>query len=209
MPDHFDPQRHHRHSIRLPGWDYRSQAYYFVTICTYERQHLFETPSFADIASSRWLQIPQQPHARGVLLDEWIVMPNHLHGLLLLPGSQTDTAEDVDQEVIMPGLPFDMRYVSVGNRSQTNDGYDRPRLMSGSLGAIMGTYKSGVARCVNALRRSPGRRVWQRGYYEHIVRDNHELARIQTYIRQNPERWGEDRDNLESLVSRMVHRTPQ
>jgi REP element-mobilizing transposase RayT len=178
MLDQFDPQRHHRRSIRLAGWDYRSQAYYFVTICTYERQNLFESPNFADIAASCWVQIPEQPHAHGVILDEWIIMPNHLHGLLLLPGSPSKTVVTDDHEVIMPGIPFDMRFAPSNTLNPADYADEHPHLLPGSLGAIVGTYKSGVTRRVNAIRRSPGNRVWQRGYYERIVRDNHELERI-------------------------------
>ena len=75
-----------------------------------------------------------------------------------------------------------------------------------SLGTIIGTYKSGVTRRINALRKTSGHRVWQRGYYEHIVRNDRELERIRVYIRENPARWAEDRDDLDRLVARMMHR---
>lgn len=200
----YDPHRHHRRSIRLPDWDYRTQAFYFITICTHNRENLFAAEPPAEIAANRWLFIPQQPHAKGVVMDEWVIMPNHLHGLLLLPGPPPDDEKDGDREVVRPGLPFDIRYATPHTPESTFDG--RPKLLPGSLGAIIGSYKSGVTRRINALRRTPGRRVWHRGYYEHIVRDHRELQRIQLYIRENPARWAEDHENLDAVIGRMTYR---
>lgn len=204
MPTRYDPNRHHRRSIRLPDWDYRTHAFYFVTICTHNRENLFAAKPAAEIAAIRWPLIPKQPHAKGVIMDEWVIMPNHLHGLLLLPGPPSDGEKDGDREAIMPGLPFDMRYAA--HHPPDSASGDRSKLRPGSLGAIIGTYKSGVTRRINALRRTPGHQVWQRGYYEHIVRDHHELQRIQVYIRENPTRWAEDRENLDAMIDRMTYR---
>lgn len=205
MPtDRFDPDRHHRRSLRLPDWDYRSQAYYFVTLCTGNRENLFAAAPLADIAAMMWLLIPQKPHAEGVYLDEWVIMPNHLHGLLLLPGPPPNEVPHPEQETVIPGLPFDMRYAA-RPPAEPSPG-DRPKLAPGSLGAIIGNYKSGVTRRINALRRTPGHRVWQRGFNEHIVRDHRELQRIQNYIRENPARWAEDRENLDAVIARMTYR---
>ena len=197
----YDPHRHHRHTIRLPGWDYRTHALYFVTICTVNREMLFLTDDLAEIVAIMWPLIPQKPHARGVVLDEWILMPNHLHGLLLLPGPTPADERDAADPAIRPGMPFDLRYASQPDTPPASG--DRPHLTSGSLGAVVGNFKSGVTRRINSLRRTPGHRVWQRGYYEHIVRDHHELERIRTYIRENPARWAEDRDNLDVLFEKM------
>ena len=205
MPtNRYDPDRHHRRSLRLPDWDYRTHAYYFVTICTHNRENLFAAAPLAEIAEVMWPLIPNQPHAQSVYLDEWVIMPNHLHGLVLLPGPASDATVDPEEEALLPGLPFDMRYAAHPPAEPTPG--DRPKLAPGSLGAIMGNYKSGVTRRINALRRTPGHRVWQRGYYEHIVRDHRELERIQIYIRENPARWAEDRDNLDAVIARMTHR---
>ncbi len=195
---------HHRRSIRLPGWDYRTQAYYFVTICAHNRENLFDLAAPAEIAGMMWRLIPTQDFGRGVILDEWILMPNHLHGLLLMPKPTGMAPHNEDDEVIIPGLPFDIRYISHPPPAPPSNG--RPRLLPGSLGAIIGQYKSGVTRRINNLRHSRGARVWQRGYYEHIVRNDRELRRIQDYIRDNPIRWAEDRENLEALTERMVLR---
>ncbi|MCC6607847.1 MAG: transposase [Anaerolineae bacterium] len=79
----FDPHKHHRQSIRLKDWDYRSAGYYFVTICTHQRENLFETAVFQEIAAHAIERIPNQKHTAHVELDEWIVMPNHIHLILI------------------------------------------------------------------------------------------------------------------------------
>ncbi|NUN96995.1 MAG: transposase [Candidatus Omnitrophica bacterium] len=82
-----------RKIIRLPEWDYRTPTYYFVTICTHNRQNLFSDDLFYDIAAQAWAYIPQQPHANQFVLDEWVVMPNHLHGIILLTQEPTPLNE--------------------------------------------------------------------------------------------------------------------
>ena len=75
----------------------------------------------------------------------------------------------------------------------------------GALGSVVGTFKAEATRRINALRRSPGARVWQRGYYERIVRNDRELENIRVYIRENPARWAADRENLDELLTRMTY----
>ena len=93
-----------RRSLRLPGWDYRAPAYYFVTICTHDRQTLFDTPALCDVAGLTWRLIPTQRHARDWLLDEWVVMPNHLHGVLLRPTPPLDPA--TGDAAVSPSAPW-------------------------------------------------------------------------------------------------------
>jgi REP element-mobilizing transposase RayT len=204
MPaSHFDPNRHQRRSIRLRHWDYRTHAFYFVTICAHGRENRFADEAAAEIAAMMWPLIPQQRHAAGVFLDEWVLMPNHFHGLLLLPGTATDSNYNVGTEEVVTGLPFDLRFNA--QQLQTSAPSEICKVHAGSLGAMIGTYKSGVTRRINALNRTPGSRVWQRGYYERIVRNERELERIRTYIRENPARWAEDRENLDALLKNMVY----
>ena len=175
MGSDYDPFRHHRRSIRLKGWDYTTPAAYFVTICTYQRQNLFDDPRFREIAENSWYYIPNQPHAKHATLDVWIVMPNHLHGIVIL-------AEKMNVTTAKPSVTGPV---------------------PSSLPSIIGNYKSLVTRRINNLRRSPGGKVWQRGYYERIVRNERELSAIRQYIRANPSRWAEDRENLDSLIIKM------
>jgi REP element-mobilizing transposase RayT len=94
-------------------------------------------------------------------LDEWIIMPNHLHGLLIL------------SELCDVGA-----------------GHARP------LQTIVGSFKSAAAKRINEIRGTPGTAVWQRNYYEHVVRDESALNRIREYIMANPARWADDPENL-------------
>ncbi len=174
-----------------------------MTFCTANRQTLFNDPHMAEIAAVMWEHIPQRPHAAGVVLDEWVLMPNHLHGLLFLPDTTSSNERDVSDPAVLPGLPFDMHYAAQPDSIPEKGG--RRRLPAGSLGAIVGGYKSSVSRRINAMRGTPGHPIWQRGYYEHIVRNERELERIRTYIRENPARWVEGRDDLDRLIDRMTH----
>ncbi len=176
----YDPHKHHRRSSRLRGWDYRSPGLYFVTICTYERQNLFDNLDFRDIAVHTLARIPQQKHARHVLVDESVVMPNHGHVIL-------DFIDyPVQAEMSLPTGNFE-------------------NALAGSLGVVVGRYKTAVTTRINNLRHSKGAKVWQRGYYERIIRKERELQATREYIINNPARWAEDRDNLDALLAKMTY----
>lgn len=186
---HFNPHKHHRRSIRLPGWDYRSAAIYFITICTHQRENLFTETAWAEIASNAWLAIPNQ--VSRAVLDEWVLMPNHLHGILAL----TD-----DPEKSLLSEPLDLRLVFEMDDKAQRSLANAP---AGSLGSIIRSYKAAVTRKINNRGQISHGKVWQRGYYERIVRDGEELERIRAYIRNNPERWAADEDDLNRLLTRM------
>jgi len=174
----FDPKRHHRRSIRLPRHDYTSAGAYFVTLVTVDRDCLFDDPRHRAIAERCWLALPR--HFLHTALDAWIVMPNHLHGIVVLQ----DPPE-------------------AAHRGPTLDRTrPRPGLQPGSLGTVVGTFKSVTARRINRLRRTPSFPVWQRNYYERIVRDERELQHIRAYITANPTRWNLDRENPDRIEAR-------
>ncbi|HXQ22545.1 MAG TPA: transposase [Candidatus Acidoferrales bacterium] len=164
----FDPERHHRQSIRLRGYDYRSPSAYFVTAVTVNRECLFADLSLCSIVERCWLAIPR--HSAHAALDAWVVMPNHIHGIVVID-----------------------RRPDRGDTSPASSGHVRV----GSLGTIIGSFKSLTTRRINRARRTPAAPVWQRNYYEHIVRNNEELNRIRAYIAANPMRWDLDRENPE------------
>lgn len=179
MPNRYDPHKHHRRSIRLRDWDYRSVGIYFITLCTHQRENLFDNPVWRQLVENGWANIPNHPHAQHILLDEWIVMPNHLHGILIiicatiLPQPETN---------LQPGLH---------------------NAESGSIGAIVGNFKSLMTRRINNLRPTPGGKVWPRGDYDRIIRNEQELNATRQYIQNNPLRWAEDRENLDDLLTKM------
>lgn len=177
----FDPHKHHRRSIRLKDWDYRSAGYYFVTICTHQRENLFETAVFQEITAHAIERIPNQKHTAHVELDEWIVMPNHIHLILIF------------LEIVL------------SERVGTSDNVFQ-NAPAGSLGVVVGRYKTAVTTRINQLRQTPGGKVWQRGYYERIIRNEREWRATQQYIQNNPTRWAEDRENLDTLLTKMIYR---
>jgi REP element-mobilizing transposase RayT len=195
MATRFHPKDHHRRSILLPNYDYRSPGAYFVTICTHEKDLLFEDPVLKHVAENLWQRIPS--HFSRVQLDAVVVMPNHIHGIIILEGDirrgeASQEAELSSKQAVPAGIGPEGQVIA-GDASPLPQ---RPaRLPPGSLGAIVGNYKSVTARRINNLRRTPGMPVWQRNYYEHIVRDNRALDAIRQYIVSNPDRWDMDTYN--------------
>jgi len=180
--------QHRRRTIRLPAYDYSSPGAYFVTIRVQGGECLLgdvigETMNlsiFGQIAWRAWKRLPS--HFPNLVLDAWTVMPNHMHGLLLIT-ARCDPAASGHLEVASPGAGL-------------NAASRPPRAPApGSLGVIVGNLKSVSARRINQLRKTPGQAVWQRNYWEHIVRDDESLRRIREYIQTNPARWAEDRLN--------------
>ena len=166
--------REARRSIRLPDFDYRTPAGYFVTICTAGRRTLFgsvvdgcmRTSRFGEIVRDEWFRTARIRPGVLLLEEEFVVMPNHVHGIIWLTEEPSPAPNP--------------------------SGSGRPRLMPRSVGAIVGAFKSAVARRINQERGSPGAAVWQRNYWERIIRSDRELERIRTYIAENPLRWHED-----------------
>jgi REP element-mobilizing transposase RayT len=167
---------HGRRSIRLPTWDYRLNGAYFVTICTSGRSCLFDDPHLRMIVEQVWRHITRR--TRGCRGDEFVVMPNHVHSIIWLC---TDSG---GMELVMDA--------STAERPHRCD--------SGSLGAIVGTYKAASARRINTLRGTGGAPVWQRGYYERVIRDERELNAARLYIRDNPRKWAEDKHNPKNFA---------
>jgi putative transposase len=196
MKNRYNPNQHRRQSIRLRGWDYTTPGAYFITICTHQRENLLAEARFKAIVENAWLAIPGHHQARHVLLDEWVVMPNHLHGILILTDDGRGEvgavgARQLGDAAICKSIPTSNCLAPTGH------------MKPGSIGAIVGNFKSLTARRINALRRTFGGPVWQRGYYDRMVRDERELNAIRAYIDDNPRRWAEDRDNLDALFKKM------
>jgi putative transposase len=142
-----------------------------------DRARIFDDAAVAAIVRSAWLDLPA--HHRDVVLDEFVVMPNHVHGILFI--------EDPDG-------------TRGGARAQQAAPLPRRlRVDAGSLGAVVRSFKSRASREINAHRGTPGAAVWQRNYYERIIRDEHGLQAMRQYIVDNPARWAFDGDNPEGV----------
>ena len=151
---------------------------------------------FRQVAETLWQRIPC--HSPHIELDEWVVMPNHVHGIIVIVDNSRGRGEASVEERFVPsgGFPCATRFSA---RQDSIDASPLPEppcgSPSGSLGAIVGNFKSVVTRRINRIRKTPGEPVWQRNYYERIIRNERELNAVRQYIRDNPARWAEDREN--------------
>ena len=243
----YDPQKHHRRSIRLKGYDYTSLGAYFITICTHQRHYLFgeiidgemRLNQMGQSVQAHWNRLPTHfPHLK---IDAFVIMPNHIHGILTLtptetptprrgaalgnhrshstdtvcpnatPGSdsikpQPETASlGLEQPWIIThgsdqgaiALPLESEPGVTFGRGMDLDGVNGlpnvAPLRAGSVGAIVLNFKSVTTRRINQMRKIKSVPVWQRNYYERIIRDDLALERIRAYIHNNPRSWQEDR----------------
>lgn len=187
MPTRYNPDKHHRRSIRLQGYDYTAAGAYFITLCTQQRQCLFgeieagemQLSLFGETVRSGWMQITG--HFRSVKLDEFVVMPNHLHGILWLG------------DMGCKGEAFAPRVSLLNQNVDANASPLRPNgTQPGSIGAIVQNFKSITTRHINRIRKTPGIPIWQRNYYEHIIQTDRALHNIRYYIQNNPSSWQQD-----------------
>jgi REP element-mobilizing transposase RayT len=170
----YDPEKHHRRSIRIPGYDYSQSGAYFITICTHNRACLFgdvrdDTIALSDAGRyvlETWNNLPR--HYPYVELDAFRIMPNHTHGIVWL-------LDHMDASV------------GAGLRPALTQRHGIPE--------IIRAFKSFSAREINRLRQVSGAAVWQRDYFEHVIRDDEGLYAIRDYIITNPQRWEEDKEN--------------
>jgi REP element-mobilizing transposase RayT len=177
----------HRHSIRLPGYDYSQAGAYFVTICTYHRQPLFgeirdgnmQLNASGRIASAQWGLLPSR--FCNLELGEWVIMPNHIHGILVITGS----GEASPSKLSVPTNKL------IKDASPLHPHGTLP----GSVGAIIQNFKSVTSRKINTHSSKYKNIIWQRNYYEHIIRDEHDLQAITAYILTNPQNWDKDEEN--------------
>jgi putative transposase len=156
----YNPEIHHRSSIRLKEFNYSSSGSYFVTFVIKDRFPLLgeiidarvKLNQFGNLVLNEWIRLPQR--FPGIEIDEVVVMPNHFHGIITLTDSKPDWI----------------------------------------LAVIIGSFKSSTSRLINTFRKSRGNPVWQRNYYEHIIRNEEDLNRIREYIRNNPINWMQDEE---------------
>jgi putative transposase len=172
----YDPKKHHRRSTRLRNFDYSQAGAYFVTIVTHERTCVFgkilnEEMSLSDVGrvlQSVWYDLPK--HYPRVGCDAFVIMPNHIHGVLILTDVLSRGAGNVGA-----GL--------------------KPAPTGHGLPEIVRAFKTFSARRINEMRGTRGISVWQRNYFEHVVRNEAELLRIREYVVNNPLQWELDIEN--------------
>jgi len=193
----YNPEIHHRHSIRLPEYDYSNPGIYFVTICTYQREYIFGEilngkmvlNNVGKIAEQCWLNIPNR--FAHVELDKYVIMPNHVHGIIKIVRDFDDVgiqynvgAQHVGAQHVVP-LHYAPRQLQ----------HKFQHILPGSLGVIVRNYKSIITKFCR--QNDDEYVVWQRNYHERIVRTDRELNNIRQYILNNPTNWQNDRNNIE------------
>lgn len=179
----YDPAIHHRTSVRLRDYDYSQPGNYFITICTACRACLFgemigsemRLNEIGQMIRDEWLRSGGiRPELR---LDEWVIMPNHLHGIVGITGMLTaDPSTGISSPVGTHGRASPQR---------------KPR----SLSSFAAGFKSAATARVNQWRCTPGLPIWQERFHDHIIRNDYSLDRIREYIFTNPQRWAQDREN--------------
>ncbi len=173
----FDMEQHQRHTIRLKDYDYSQEGAYFVTICTQNKLFLFENDRVRKIAERCWLEIPE--HFPCVQLDEWIIMSNHLHAIVIIE----------QRRGVQLNAPTTRK---TANRYSTISPHRN------TLSIIVRTFKAAVTtRCHRA---GYSYFAWQRNYYEHVIRNEDDLNEIRQYILDNPVKWDVDENNPDMQI---------
>jgi len=175
-------QRRNRRSMRLREYDYSQAGAYHITVCTRDRECLFggiadgqmQVSEAGQIVEDVWCALPK--FYPSVELDAFVVMPNHVHGIIVIRNGVGAIHES-----------------PLRSKSSASPPVDHRRTML--LSKIIGRFKMVSAKEINVRRRTPGQPRWQRNYYDHIIRDEEALRRIRQYITDNPAQWEFDREN--------------
>ncbi len=181
----YDPEIHHRRSIRVKGYDYSQAGAYFITMCVRERECLLgevvdgkvQPSGIGAVVEACWRDLPR--HYAHVDLGEFVIMPNHVHGIIILT---SDVGDNVGA------------------------GFKPAPTKRHGLTEVVRAFKTFSTRRINVLRETPGLQLWQRNYYERIIRDEAELGRISQYIVDNPARWLEDEYHAETGAAEFIRR---
>ena len=182
----MDKQLPNRESIRLKGFDYSKAGAYFVTICSRDKQCVFGMAEDDRIILSRlgriveecWTQIPD--HFEQATLDEFIIMPNHLHGIILLTAKYPDSRDTIHR-------------VRPPEEHETTESFGHPT--SGSLPTIMRTFKAAVTRETRRQKLSDDQSIWQERFFERVIRNDDAMLKAREYIVNNPLKWHLDKEN--------------
>jgi len=201
----YDPEVHYRRSTRLKGHDYSRPGAYFVTTVIHGRESILGTivddamrlSKPGQIVRGVWMNLPR--HYPNIQLDEFCIMPNHFHGIIIILDNPRPGRGGSRWDGSCRGGPHLSEKVPLPEGETSGEGclptretcpYNRY-----PLSEFIRAFKSFSARQINVIRNTPGLPVWQRKYHEHIIRDEGELSRIRRYITENPLKWAVDHDN--------------
>ncbi|MGD9486401.1 MAG: transposase [Calditrichaceae bacterium] len=204
----YHPEIHHRRSIRLREYDYSQSGAYFVTMCAQNRECLFGEITDGKMILNDAGRVVEQCwnditiHFPHVELDEFVIMPNHVHGILIITDANvgaknisprpknTKNRQDVGAKNFSP-LPETSQQSSPPTTNQ------HPRGTSKTIGSVIRGFKIGVTKWMR--QNTEFYHIWQRNYYERVIRDENELNRIREYIINNPIKWEMDRENPDNM----------
>ena len=180
----YDSEKHTRRSIRIKGYDYTQNGYYFITICAHERQCLFgeivsnkknepvcKLHEYGQIAEAEWLKTGQI--RSNVILHDFVIMPNHMHGILEIKNN-------------------DKNFITLREEQDQKNFEEFGKPTVNSLPTIIRGYKSSVTKQIRLFEKSLQTPIWQRNYYENIIRDEGSYLRISEYIQTNAIKWKND-----------------
>lgn len=201
----YNPDIHHRRSIRLKGYDYSREGAYFITVCTKDKEWLFgdvingemQLNDMGNVALQCWKDIPK--HFPNVVLDEFIVMPNHIHGIVIFNVGAKNISPDFRDDKTVSSIPRDGNvaakdilpiFIDGGRNRAKNISPLQQHGTSMTIGSVIRGFKIGVTKWARANVASHD--LWQRNYYEHIIRNEAELSKIREYIINNPLNWETD-----------------
>ncbi|CAN5645601.1 transposase [soil metagenome] len=198
----YNPQIHHRRSIRLKGYDYSQAGLYFITICCQDRKCRFGKiengemilNELGTIAYNKWIKLVER--FTSFELDVFQIMPNHMHGIILLNDvAGADTLAQLGQP---QGLAPTDAVAENGSITDCDDIWTgaSPVPTNATIGEIIGAYKSLVFNGCLKIYKSKNDmmgKLWQRNYYEHIIRNIKSYENISNYIINNPAKWAEDK----------------
>jgi len=177
---------HNRHSTRLRGRDYSEAGAYFLTLCCYRDCAYFDDPGFKIIIETEWQNtVNLRPN---VALDEFVVMPNHFHGIVVIKAYTPNVGAYCDTPRRQNNQPPSPSQIPPHNKSLF-------RSSSQTLGAIIRGFKVASTKEINIFRDSLGMHVWQRNFHDIIIRNAGEFAHYRQYIKDNPKNWEMDELN--------------
>jgi putative transposase len=191
----YNPDIHHRQSTRLKGYDYAQAGAYFVTICIHQRECRFgevvdSNMRLNDLGRTvQTILIELPSHYQGVALDSFVVMPNHVHGIIVLN-------------------PVEARFIAPNDvvrcKGEDQGAHQGAMNLAPTVGEIVRGFKARCTHVINKNRQTPGAPVWQRNYYEHVIRNEADYTRIAEYVADNPRRWAEDSLHPDNFVARAI-----
>ncbi|MBN2425140.1 MAG: transposase [Calditrichaceae bacterium] len=182
----YNLDKHHRRSIRLKGYDYSQPGWYFITICVQNREMLFGDMvdgkiilnDAGELVKNEWIKTDSI--RENINIDYYVIMPNHMHGII--------------QIIEMPDIVGAHGYVPLQQRNMPQRQTEQfGKSTQNSIPTIIKLFKSTTTKQINRLQNTPGLKIWQRNYYEHIIRNELELNRIRQYIIENPLKWKNDK----------------